>query len=159
MSNTHGPAITPGTAGIPARIIDLESDGAPPGWKLVPLAEAGRLVVAFDPDRAEVTVVHGRPGAVLTASLTAAGFLFLGAAGEAEAYVRAVTPAPLVTAAEPLTVTVEEAARILGISRGLAYELARRHELPVIRLGRRLVVPTARLRQMVAGAETTTRVG
>ena len=39
--------------------------------------------------------------------------------------------------------TVEEAARLLGISRGLGYELARRGEIPVLRLGRRLVVPKA----------------
>jgi excisionase family DNA binding protein len=42
---------------------------------------------------------------------------------------------------EPLTITVEEAARRLGISRGLAYTLARRGEIPAVRLGRRLVVP------------------
>ena len=42
------------------------------------------------------------------------------------------------------TVTVEEAARTLGIGRSLAYELARRGELPgVLRLGRvfRVSVP------------------
>lgn len=38
---------------------------------------------------------------------------------------------------EPLTITVEEAAHRLGIGRTLAYELARRGELPgVLRLGR-----------------------
>jgi excisionase family DNA binding protein len=42
-------------------------------------------------------------------------------------------------------VTVEEAARLFGISWGLAYELVRRGELPVVRLGRRLVVPRRRL--------------
>ena len=44
-------------------------------------------------------------------------------------------------AGEPLTISVEDAARVLGLSRGLAYEAARRGELPVIRLGRRLLVP------------------
>jgi excisionase family DNA binding protein len=53
---------------------------------------------------------------------------------------------------EPLTMTVEEAAELLGVSRGLAYEAARRGELPTIRLGRRLLVPTARLLELV-GAE------
>lgn len=53
---------------------------------------------------------------------------------------------------ERLTLTVEEAAELLGVSRGLAYEAARRGDLPVIRLGRRLVVPTARLLELV-GAE------
>jgi excisionase family DNA binding protein len=53
---------------------------------------------------------------------------------------------------ERLTLTVEEAAELLGVSRGLAYEAARRGDLPVIRLGRRLLVPTARLLELV-GAE------
>ena len=39
------------------------------------------------------------------------------------------------------TVTVEEAAEVLGISRGLAYELVRRGELPSLRLGHRVVIP------------------
>ncbi|MGA8017181.1 MAG: helix-turn-helix domain-containing protein [Candidatus Dormiibacterota bacterium] len=42
------------------------------------------------------------------------------------------------------TETVEETAHRYGIGRGIAYELARRGELPgVIRLGRRLVVAKA----------------
>ena len=42
------------------------------------------------------------------------------------------------------------AATILGISRGSAYEAARRGDIPTIRLGRRLVVPTAALRRLLA---------
>lgn len=49
----------------------------------------------------------------------------------------------------PLTVSVDEAARLLGISRGLAYEAARRGELPTLRLGRRLLVPRARLLELL----------
>jgi excisionase family DNA binding protein len=58
---------------------------------------------------------------------------------------------------EPLTLSVDEAARLLGISRGLAYEAARRGDLPVIRLGRRLLVPRARLLELVgaSGEEVT----
>lgn len=42
---------------------------------------------------------------------------------------------------EPLTMSVKEAAKALGISRGLAYDLARQNKLPgVLRLGRRMVV-------------------
>ena len=37
--------------------------------------------------------------------------------------------------------TVEEAARLLGISRAHAYDLVTRNELPHLRLGRRLLVP------------------
>ena len=49
------------------------------------------------------------------------------------------------------TVTVEQAARELGIGRGHAYELARRGELPgVIRLGRRFVVSRAALDRALA---------
>ena len=50
---------------------------------------------------------------------------------------------------ERLVVTVPEAATLLGISRALAYELAARGELPVIRLGRRLVVPRRALLDLV----------
>lgn len=40
-----------------------------------------------------------------------------------------------------LTMSVHEAADLLGISRALAYEQIQRGELPVIRMGRRLRVP------------------
>ena len=45
--------------------------------------------------------------------------------------------------------TVEEAGRLLGIGRNLAYEAARRGEIPTVRLGRRMLVPTARLRELL----------
>jgi excisionase family DNA binding protein len=58
----------------------------------------------------------------------------------------------------PLFLTVEEAAALLGISRTLAYELTRRylitHEsgLPCLRLGsRRIVVPRRAIDEMVNG--------
>jgi excisionase family DNA binding protein len=54
---------------------------------------------------------------------------------------------------EPRTVTVEQAAKELGIGRSLAYELARSGELPALRLGHRFVVPRERLDQMLAGEE------
>jgi excisionase family DNA binding protein len=47
------------------------------------------------------------------------------------------------------TMSVPEAAALLGISRGLAYEGARNGDIPTIRIGRRLVVPTARLLEML----------
>lgn len=49
-----------------------------------------------------------------------------------------------------LTVTVEEAAEMLGISRAHAYALSRRDELPSIRLGRRLVVPLSAIERLLA---------
>jgi excisionase family DNA binding protein len=60
----------------------------------------------------------------------------------------------VVIAAERITLTVEEAGERLGISRTLAYELVRRGEIPSLRLGRRVVVPTRALDRMVeSGAE------
>jgi len=50
---------------------------------------------------------------------------------------------------EKLTLTVEEAGRLLGLSRPSAYEAARVGQLPVIRIGRRLLVPRARLLAML----------
>ena len=51
-----------------------------------------------------------------------------------------------------LTLTVEEAAQLLGISRALGYELVARGELPSIRLGRRIVVPRRALEVMLDAA-------
>jgi excisionase family DNA binding protein len=44
-----------------------------------------------------------------------------------------------------LVYTVAEAGPLLGISRAFAYELVARGELPVIRLGRRRLVPKVAL--------------
>lgn len=52
---------------------------------------------------------------------------------------------------ERLTVTVAQAAVMLGISRTSAYERVRRGEIPTVRLGRRLLVPKARLLAMLEG--------
>jgi excisionase family DNA binding protein len=52
------------------------------------------------------------------------------------------------------TVTVEEAARLLGIGRETAYQQARLGRLgpvPVYRIGRRLVVPRRALERALAG--------
>jgi excisionase family DNA binding protein len=48
-------------------------------------------------------------------------------------------------------VTLSKAAVILGISRGSAYEAAKRNEIPTIRIGRRLLVPSAALERLLAG--------
>jgi len=47
--------------------------------------------------------------------------------------------------------TVREGATALGNSRALAYELVARGEIPAIRLGHRIVVPTQRLKDLVLG--------
>jgi excisionase family DNA binding protein len=48
--------------------------------------------------------------------------------------------------------TVEEAARALGINRNSAYEAARNGELPAIRIGRRLLVPKVAFNKMLEAA-------
>ncbi len=52
------------------------------------------------------------------------------------------------------TLTIDEVATRLGIGRTLAYDLARRNDLPVatIRLGRRLVVSRAALERVLGVA-------
>lgn len=55
--------------------------------------------------------------------------------------------------AERLTLTVEEAAALLGISRAFAYEAVRRGEIPSIRIGRRVLVPRVALDRLVNGPE------
>lgn len=54
---------------------------------------------------------------------------------------------------ESLVMSVEQAAKLLGISRNLAYEAARRGELPVIKVGRRLLVPRARLLDLIGATD------
>ena len=56
----------------------------------------------------------------------------------------------LATRGERLVLSVAETAGLLGISRGLAYELARRGEIPTMKLGRRKVVPRAALTALIA---------
>jgi excisionase family DNA binding protein len=49
----------------------------------------------------------------------------------------------------PATVSVDEAARLLGVSRSAAYRAAAAGDIPTLRLGRRLYVPTARLLELL----------
>ena len=58
---------------------------------------------------------------------------------------------PEIAKPERRVVTLSEAASILRISRGSAYEAAKRREIPTIRIGRRLLVPVAALERMLAG--------
>jgi excisionase family DNA binding protein len=50
---------------------------------------------------------------------------------------------------ERRTISVEEAGRILGVSRGAAYAYAKEGSLPTIRLGKRLLVPKSALDKML----------
>lgn len=56
--------------------------------------------------------------------------------------------------AERLTLTVPEAGELLGIGRAAAYAAARSGELPVLRIGRKVLVPRARLLAMLGEPNT-----
>lgn len=56
----------------------------------------------------------------------------------------------------PPILTVEQTAKVLGISRGLAFTAVRTGEIPSIRIGRRILVPRDRLRQMFGLDEAAT---
>ncbi len=47
------------------------------------------------------------------------------------------------------TLTVEDAAALLGVSRATAYAAVKSGEIPSIRVGRRVLVPTAALRRLL----------
>jgi len=48
-----------------------------------------------------------------------------------------------------LTLTVQEAATLLGIGRNSAYEAVKTGTLPSVQIGRRILVPRAALEQML----------
>ena len=49
------------------------------------------------------------------------------------------------------TLTIKEAARRLGIGRNQCYQAAHRGEIPVVRIGKRLLVPRVALERMLSG--------
>ena len=49
----------------------------------------------------------------------------------------------------PLLIAVPQAAKLLGISRAAAYRFARAGDLPTKRLGRRVYVVSAKLREFI----------
>lgn len=51
--------------------------------------------------------------------------------------------------AEPLTVNIREAARLIGCGRSKLYELLKAKEIPLIKLGRKSVVPMEGVRAFV----------
>ena len=50
------------------------------------------------------------------------------------------------------TITIEQAGQALGVSRNSAYAAAAKGEIPVIKIGRRLLVPKAAFERLLAGA-------
>ena len=60
---------------------------------------------------------------------------------------------------EKLAISVEEAGRLLGLSRGSAYEAVMTGQLPAIRVGRRLLVPVERLKERLNGINEHVEIG
>lgn len=52
---------------------------------------------------------------------------------------------------DPKTQTIDETAKELGIGRNQAYAAARRGEIPVIRIGKRILVLREPLKKMLTG--------
>lgn len=50
------------------------------------------------------------------------------------------------------TITVEQAAELLGLARTTAYDAVNRGQIPSFRIGRRLVVPVPKLKEMLGVA-------
>ncbi|MBA7647117.1 hypothetical protein ES703_54887 [subsurface metagenome] len=48
-----------------------------------------------------------------------------------------------------LTLTVNEAAKMLGISRGLAYEMVKTGKIPSVHFGKRILVPRRALEKLL----------
>ncbi len=53
---------------------------------------------------------------------------------------------------EKQTLSIYEAGKVLGIGRSAAYEAARKGELPVLKIGRRLLVPIVALERLLEEA-------
>jgi len=54
---------------------------------------------------------------------------------------------------ERLTVTVDEARKMMGLSRGSMYQAIYAGQVPSIRVGRRILIPRARLEQILNGMQ------
>lgn len=51
-----------------------------------------------------------------------------------------------------LVISVESAGKLLGVCRGTAYKLVKEGKIPIIKLGRRFVVPRPALLKMLENA-------
>jgi excisionase family DNA binding protein len=58
--------------------------------------------------------------------------------------------------ATPLTMTVPEAARLIGLSESATYDAVSRGEIPALRIGRRILVKRLQLLAMFPGVASTT---
>ena len=73
-----------------------------------------------------------------------------------ELHVERRTVGPVIEERPPqrLTMTVEEAAVVLGISRATAYDAVSRGEIPCIRIGRRILIPKVALAKLLDGSSS-----
>jgi excisionase family DNA binding protein len=53
---------------------------------------------------------------------------------------------------EKVVLTIEEAAEYLKISRPSTYQAAKKGDIPIIRIGRRILVPVSALEKMLSNA-------
>lgn len=51
---------------------------------------------------------------------------------------------------ERLTISVDEAARVLGIGRSLCYDMVREGKIPSLRFGNRIVIPRHALERLLS---------
>jgi excisionase family DNA binding protein len=61
----------------------------------------------------------------------------------------------LLTQDLPLALSVKEAASLVGVSPARIYEGVRRNELPSLRMGSRILIPTHKLMELLGGETTT----
>ena len=59
---------------------------------------------------------------------------------------------------EKLTLSVEEAGKLLGVSRQVAYQLIHRADFPTLHIGRRILVPRKQLEEWMDHNVTGTEV-
>jgi excisionase family DNA binding protein len=57
---------------------------------------------------------------------------------------------------QPLTLTIPQAAELLGISASKAYEAARAGDLPTVKIGARVLVSRRRLEELIDGPSVAT---
>jgi excisionase family DNA binding protein len=57
-----------------------------------------------------------------------------------------------------LTLSVEETAKLLGIGRNLCYDRVKTGEIPVVKIGRRLLVPRRALEKLLEQGQAVTSV-
>lgn len=50
---------------------------------------------------------------------------------------------------EQMTYSIEEAAKLIGVSKSFMYKLARNREVPVLKLGKRLVIPRHKFHEFI----------